>query len=110
MKTAKKNVRKPRSIQSPRRAAAIEKLQLAKSSPPPSTECASAPFNSSIEARATEPTSIDVLTLAEAAVLLRCHPKTLRMQAAAGKVPGKRIGSLWRFYRPALEKWLRDAT
>jgi excisionase family DNA binding protein len=63
----------------------------------------------SIEAQFTQSISNDVLTLVEAAALLKCCPKTLRKQATAGKVPGKRIGSLWRFYRPVLEEWLREA-
>ena len=68
-------------------------------------------FNKEIvaEAQFTQPISNDVLTLVEAAALLKCCPKTLRKQASAGKVPGKRIGSLWRFYRPVLEGWLREA-
>lgn len=54
------------------------------------------------------PFNSDVLTLVQAAALLHCHPKTLRIMAKNGKVPAKRVGSLWRFYRPALEAWLMD--
>jgi excisionase family DNA binding protein len=66
-------------------------------------------FTPSIEAQFTQSISTDVLTLVEAAALLKCCPKTLRKQASAGKVPGKRVGTLWRFYRPILEEWLREA-
>jgi excisionase family DNA binding protein len=51
----------------------------------------------------------DVLTLAEAASYLRCHSKTLRLMAIARKIPGKRVGYHWRFYRPSLEAWLQQA-
>jgi excisionase family DNA binding protein len=51
----------------------------------------------------------DVLTLVEAAELLKCCPKTLGKEANAGNVPGKKLGASWRFYRPALEEWLRKA-
>ena len=54
------------------------------------------------------PFNSDVLTLVQAADLLHCHPKTLRIMAKSGKVPAKRVGSLWRFYRPALEAWLME--
>jgi excisionase family DNA binding protein len=54
------------------------------------------------------PFNSDVLTLVQAAALLHCHPKTLRIMAKSGRVPAKRVGSLWRFYRPALEAWLMD--
>jgi excisionase family DNA binding protein len=53
--------------------------------------------------------STDVLTLVEAAALLKCCPKTLRIQTSEKKIPGKRVGSLRRFYRPVLEAWMRDA-
>ena len=54
------------------------------------------------------PFNSDVLTLVQAAALLHCHPKTLRIMAKSGRVPAKRVGSLWRFYRPALDAWLMD--
>ncbi len=54
-----------------------------------------------------EPES-DVLTLMQAAVLLKCHSKTLRLTAIGRKIPSKRVGSHWRFYRPKLEAWLKE--
>lgn len=51
----------------------------------------------------------DILTLVEAAALLKCCTKTLGKEATAGKVPGKKLGATWRFYRPVLEEWLRKA-
>ena len=52
----------------------------------------------------------DVLTLEEAAVMLRVTPGDLQAAAAAGHVPGRRIGEEWRFARPALLAWLGDPT
>ena len=51
----------------------------------------------------------DVLTLEEAASFLRCHPKTLRLVAIRGKIPSRRVGSLWRFSRIVLESWMQQA-
>lgn len=49
----------------------------------------------------------DVLTLQEAASFLKCHPKTLRIMACKGLVPGaRRIGRLWRFSLAKLKKWM----
>ena len=64
----------------------------------------------SIEAQfAQSMSNDDILTLVEAAVLLKCCPKTLGKEANAGNVPGKKLGASWRFYRPSLEEWLRKA-
>ncbi len=46
-----------------------------------------------------------MLTLQEAALILKCHPKTLRLMAAAGKIPSRRVGSLWRFSPIKLQEW-----
>jgi excisionase family DNA binding protein len=55
------------------------------------------------------PEASDVLTLPEAAAYLRCHPKTLRLMAIRGSVPGRRVGWLWRFSQQRLEGWMREA-
>jgi excisionase family DNA binding protein len=47
-----------------------------------------------------------LLDVAEAAKLLRIHPKTLRTKARQGKIPAKQIGKLWRFRASALNEWL----
>lgn len=49
----------------------------------------------------------DVLTLNEAAALLRVHPVTLRKRAAAWGVPHRRLGAEWRFSRAVLMAWMR---
>lgn len=48
----------------------------------------------------------DIMTLDEAAEYLRVHPRTLRMKASQGKIPGAKIGRVWRFHRQQLERWL----
>jgi excisionase family DNA binding protein len=53
-------------------------------------------------------TSEDVMTLEEAAVFLRCHPKTIMRKADTLHIPYKRLGTLWRFSRVKLEAWMRD--
>jgi excisionase family DNA binding protein len=53
----------------------------------------------------SEPT--DILTLTEAAALLRVHPVTLRRRAAAWGVPHRRLGSEWRFSREVLTAWMQ---
>jgi len=48
-----------------------------------------------------------LLDVVEAAKLLRIHPKTLRMKARRGIIPGIRFGRLWRFRASALNRWLK---
>lgn len=48
----------------------------------------------------------DVLTLVEAAQLLRIEPGDLENMVAANNVPGRRVGQTWRFNREALLAWL----
>lgn len=55
-----------------------------------------------------EPTTA-VLTLAEAADLLRVEPQQLLELARSGGVPGRRIGVEWRFSRAGLLSWLAGA-
>ncbi len=47
-----------------------------------------------------------VLTLDEAADLLRVDPKEMRKLAANGDVPGRKVGNEWRFSREGLLNWL----
>jgi excisionase family DNA binding protein len=48
----------------------------------------------------------DVMDVKEAAALLRVHPNTLYAEAAAGRIPCRKVGRQYRFTRPALERWL----
>lgn len=48
----------------------------------------------------------DVLTLADAARLLRADEREIARLAETGTLPGRRIGGRWRFARAALLAWL----
>jgi excisionase family DNA binding protein len=48
----------------------------------------------------------DVLTLAEAAELLRVAVGVLKTEAESGRIPGRMIGGEWRFSRVAVLGWL----
>ena len=49
----------------------------------------------------------DVITLHEAAALLRVHPVTLRKRAVAWGVPHRRLGAEWRFSCEVLTAWIK---
>ena len=51
----------------------------------------------------------EVLTLEGAAELLQIEPDQVAELAAAGELPGRRIGDDWRFSRAALIAWLGGA-
>jgi excisionase family DNA binding protein len=50
----------------------------------------------------------EVLTLREAAGLLRLSVEDVRARAVAGELPGRAFGDEWRFARAALLAWLAD--
>jgi excisionase family DNA binding protein len=50
-----------------------------------------------------------LLDVTEAAKLLRIHPKTLRVKARSGEIPGIQIGRVWRFRASALDRWVERA-
>ena len=49
-----------------------------------------------------------LLDAAEAARLLRIHPKTLQKLTRVGHVPAYRVGRFWRYRGSDLEMWLRS--
>jgi len=49
-----------------------------------------------------ETSSDEVLTSEEAAVFLKMSERTLLRLAAAGEVPGSKVGGSWRFLRSEL--------
>jgi len=51
----------------------------------------------------------EVLTLEEAAALLRVIPAALLERAERGELPGRRLGEEWRFARSALLAWIAEA-
>jgi excisionase family DNA binding protein len=50
----------------------------------------------------------EVLTLEDAAALLRVCEEALLTRAEAGELPGRRFGEEWRFSRAALLAWLEQ--
>jgi excisionase family DNA binding protein len=53
--------------------------------------------------------ALDVLTLAEAAELLRIDEQTVAKAADRGELPGRKLGGEWRFARSAVLRWLASA-
>ncbi len=49
-----------------------------------------------------------LLTLNEAASLLRLHPDTLKRRARQGAIPAIRMGKYWRFRESELDAWVRQ--
>ena len=58
--------------------------------------------------RTPDERTADVLTLEEAAALLKLPRDTVRSRAEAGDLPGRRFGKEWRFARVAVLAWLAD--
>jgi len=56
----------------------------------------------------TEPSCEPLIDANEAARLLKIHPRTIKRMAAKGEIPGKRIGSVWRFRRSLLDAWFEE--
>jgi len=51
-------------------------------------------------------TKRQVLTFSEAAKFLRVKKTVLQKLLEEGRVPARKVGSEWRFFRGALEAWL----
>jgi excisionase family DNA binding protein len=49
-----------------------------------------------------------VLNLEQVAKILDVHPKTVRLMAKSGKIPGFQVGSLWRFSAKRIHEWIDD--
>ncbi len=45
-----------------------------------------------------------MLTLADAADVLRLHANSVHRAARSGRLPGRRVGKEWRFLRPVVEQ------
>jgi len=59
-------------------------------------------------ANRSEARADDVLTLEEAADLLKLAPDVVRARAEEGEMPGRRFGKEWRFARTAVLDWLAE--
>lgn len=49
---------------------------------------------------------IEALTIAEVAQRLSVSPDTVYRLAAAGKLPGRKVGRVWRFSADAINRYL----
>jgi len=49
-----------------------------------------------------------VLTMSEAAELLKCSEKTLTKLAKSGEIPCFKLGMRWKFRRDDLDSWMRE--
>ena len=54
------------------------------------------------------PSRFRVLTLSKAAKFLQAHPDWVRKEAKAGRLPGRKMGRLWKFIEEDLVVWLRS--
>lgn len=48
------------------------------------------------------------LTIKDVADLLSVHPMTVYRLLKQGRLPGVRLGGVWRFSRQAIERWETD--
>lgn len=48
----------------------------------------------------------DILTIEEAADLLRIPLSSVYKLAQQGRIPAQKVGRHWRFYRPTLLNWI----
>jgi len=55
---------------------------------------------------AEEPVLAQIMTTREVAEYLKLHEITIINHAAKGIIPGIKIGSRWRFYKQAIDKWI----
>ena len=53
---------------------------------------------------------LETLTPNEIAKMLRIHPFTVTRLAREGKLPGFKVGGIWRFRKDQFEKWVEDKT
>ena len=53
-----------------------------------------------------EQTFEPLIDAAEAARILKFHPVTVREMAGQGRLPGLKIGKVWRFRASSLDTWV----
>lgn len=62
-----------------------------------------------MDAHPADALPLKILTLAEAAHLLRVSEEAVRQAAAAGDMPGRLLGGEWRFDEIAVMRWMRPS-
>ncbi len=53
---------------------------------------------------------IETITPNEIAAILRIHPFTVTRLAREGKLPGFKVGGIWRFRKDQIEGWIKRKT
>ena len=53
---------------------------------------------------------IETITPNEIAAILRIHPFTVTRLAREGKLPGFKVGGIWRFRKDQFEQWIEERT
>ena len=51
----------------------------------------------------------DILSAEELAQYLSVNYRTILQMARQGRLPGRRVGTAWRFHKEAIDQWLADA-
>ena len=54
------------------------------------------------------PMSDEIMTLKEVAAYLKLAEKTAYKLAAAGKLPGFKVGGSWRFQKEDVQQWIEE--
>ena len=54
--------------------------------------------------------TFETLTPHEIARILKIHPFTVTRLAREGKLPGFKVGGIWRFRKDQFEKWMRQSS
>ncbi len=49
----------------------------------------------------------DILTMEQAADMLQVSTRTIQRMVKSGEIPGRQVGSQWRFDREQLRQWVR---
>jgi excisionase family DNA binding protein len=57
-----------------------------------------------------QPASDQVLTLQELSLYIKIAESSVYKLVREGKIPGQKVGKSWRFYKPAIDRWLAGDT
>lgn len=49
-----------------------------------------------------------VMRVSQVAAYLQVSRRTIYTMAATGQMPAAKVGDQWRFYRPEIDRWLRQ--
>lgn len=52
----------------------------------------------------------EVMTIKELTSYLKIGRQTAFMLTQTGEIPAKRVGKQWRFYKPQIDRWLKESS